>query len=1610
MTIFGLTTWEELDAFISRIVSASFSSSSADSSEPLRKGQKKASVKAAKSPSSEEQLTVTLFDGTAFDVRVSNAQSADGNVRFLSEELLAMARRDGTALREGGVQGSSDLADFLVNAVITGATQNANGVYEVETGKEYSIILTFAESSSCQFKNREQLIYQMPEGIEILTEQESDGNINIVYKGRTYQVGFHYVLDTNGLLTIRFDTNDPDFPRLEESTNVSFRFTYTGEFDGSKTTIEFNDVITKDITFDEPDPGQAYAEKEGFFDETTGKIFYTITVRATGDVTDVNVRDVISGNALIFNNDVQVSGNSGSYTDNHAENGFDYTFASMNDGEVITITYSCGLDYSLDSDKDGKLSVDQTKNTITVDPDPGDPHTSEYSREITYKYTVKHPGTEADTTEDGDKIINWEIEYNPLALVAVPGDTITDKISAASAEYMKYHGNGITVEVYDHSGSLVETRDVSYGSLTNHTDSTWTYTIPTTDTTPYRYVIKYQTIVDMDKVNSGTGVAIDLINTANDSSSSIHVHPDNEIDVVKEVESFTTQEVTWNVTLSIPQEGLTSAVVTDYLPAMTDYETTAAPASYQDLFKEDSLIITPELQDGEGYDVTYSNGSIVITFYKNVNTTPKTPGLNGVAGGRTINVRLTTLVDQEWLKAGYEVPRFQNHVNTIDFNGKTDTATVIFGKPGIEKTAVTPDGKSFLYSILISGLKEDSFSITDTFDTSLLEVDTSKASDGNHMRIFGGTQYSQIAGKTPVSYTDTTDGIVITGNSVPKQPDGNYYPYYRIDYYLKLKNGVDLEQLAIANGGKYDLTNTAVWNGHENSFTYNTKYDFLNKKLLNAGELGGTNRKAQYKITFNPAKATLNKGDPMVMTDVMSANLSVDYGSIQIVTDPPGQTVPYSLSGGKDEHGVPNGTTVATYTVPDSTKVVITYNADVRGNSSQTIVNTVSVNDEDETITTTKSYGTVSEGEGAIASFKIVKVDGYDANKKLSGVRFRIFAENPALSFDGEANQVKEIELTTDDNGEIVLDGGEYTFHFNECYHVQEIEPLPDYGTISFDYLVTLTNDMAKVDYGHYIYYYSDTMQIKNWPLEGLIVEKQVDSDVAADKEQYYKFRVYILDENGNVDTSYNAKNGDDQFENGVVEFQLKDREQKMFWGFEKGTRYKVEEIEANGLTTSISYKELDENGNVTPVTVSSSSHSGTLTQSTETVVFKNSKSSHGSLKVKKSVTVGGAEVTEATKNLADGTYTFIVKNEDGDTVATPTITITNGVSNTATVSNLLPGDYTVTEDVSQNPTGMTLTSGNDIPVVVAANNTANIPLAEFTNDQPVGSLQIKKNVTVGGAEVTEATKNLADGTYTFSITGPNSYSSTLKITITNGVAASATLDGETIMPDADGFVQIEPVGEYTVTEDTTGLAAEHIGLTSENPQKVQVSKDNVSGIKTAEFVNNKDVGGLKLKKTWSGVPDGADLSGLEIIITNPDGTETKIHYSDFVNDEYVVATNVPVGLEYSVRETNAGTLITAYTLTSDSTQTGTKKIVKGTDGTIELINKYTQDKGSLKVKKSVTVNGAPVTEATKNLADGGDEEPGGRDLYLHDHRAGQLLCYQDDRGRKRSERNGSDR
>ena len=400
-----------------------------------------------------DSFSVYAFIETSDSLDKNALDSLDENPVPLTNENKSKSATRGT--RDGHISHkSTNLADFLANVVIVGAVQDENGAYIVEKDKNYSIICSFVESSMHQFDNDAQLTYQMPDGVVVLSEQIGQMEIDIVYKGRTYQIDASYDLGTDGNLAIEFDQNDPDYIRLAESTNVSFRFSCYASFDGSETNIHFSEDIERDLVFTDPEPGEAYVTKTGYYDEAEGVFHYTVKVTATGDIEDVNVKDTLLGNALVFNNDVSVSGNSSSYTANSANNGFDYTFDSMQEGEEITITYSAHVNFAKDTDNDGKITVSQTKNTVTVEPDPGDPHTSSYSREIKYKYAVKN-GEITDTTADGDKIIEWTIDYNPLALAAVGGDSVTDTISADSTAYMTYYGNGLVIEVRDHNGNFV---------------------------------------------------------------------------------------------------------------------------------------------------------------------------------------------------------------------------------------------------------------------------------------------------------------------------------------------------------------------------------------------------------------------------------------------------------------------------------------------------------------------------------------------------------------------------------------------------------------------------------------------------------------------------------------------------------------------------------------------------------------------------------------------------------------------------------------------------------------------------------------------------------------------------------------------------------------------------------------------------------------------------------------------------------------------------------------------------------------------------------------------------------------------------------------------------
>ena len=124
--ILGITTKADADEFISNVEDVKFSN------ENLVKVQK------------------TLFKGWVL-------KSLEP---FSSEELLTIIMKDGTVIevKVTDIQESSDLTNFLVNAVITGATQNENGEYEVETGRDYSYILNVPQRLDFDFLLKQNLI------------------------------------------------------------------------------------------------------------------------------------------------------------------------------------------------------------------------------------------------------------------------------------------------------------------------------------------------------------------------------------------------------------------------------------------------------------------------------------------------------------------------------------------------------------------------------------------------------------------------------------------------------------------------------------------------------------------------------------------------------------------------------------------------------------------------------------------------------------------------------------------------------------------------------------------------------------------------------------------------------------------------------------------------------------------------------------------------------------------------------------------------------------------------------------------------------------------------------------------------------------------------------------------------------------------------------------------------------------------------------------------------------------------------------------------------------------------------------------------------------------
>lgn len=485
----------------------------------------------------------------------------------------------------------------------------------------------------------------------------------------------------------------------------------------------------------------------------------------------------------------------------------------------------------------------------------------------------------------------------------------------------------------------------------------------------------------------------------------------------------------------------------------------------------------------------------------------------------------------------------------------------------------------------------------------------------------------------------------------------------------------------------------------------------------------------------------------MTMTDTVT-NLSVDITSIKAV---PSEGVTFDMSG-----------YTVTYTIPDATKVVVTYRARVLFDKEPATHQTATI--KFSNTAEMKGYHDHTEGDaektnsgGGVAPLYRINLMKYEAGNMTHRLQGAVFAlcdvnDNPILDKDGN-----EVQFTTDDDGMIRIYGDQHEdgwalFPETE-YHLKEIVAPPNYMLADFVYKFTISRD-GRTDYQNLIFHSGDTMSAKNYPGTDINVKKswknkageEVDppEDTTIEVKLQQKigggeFSDIIREEVKQPDGSYQWQDtegktlilsADNDWEGWFNSLPKTVPTGESFDGDDVGVEYQVVETKVNGETPKEGTVTIDaqESGGSTIVTITNIIEEGL-----------------GSLKLKKLVTVNG-DVTTGT--IADETYVFTITGpteaEDAYKVTKNVeITVSDGAAVSAKVdgqdaelvddyvevANLEAGEYTITETTPTNGTspvdGKTKTvtveagkSGEDVSVTAKATFTNNIDVVDIDVDK----------------------------------------------------------------------------------------------------------------------------------------------------------------------------------------------------------------------------------------------------------------------------------------------------
>lgn len=1269
---------------------------------------------------------------------------------FTSEETLVISLKNGgkIVVRVTDSQ-SADITGQLIDATIsgTGASSSGDNWTIQDPSGSYSIGLSFKENAYNPFprmaatEDELKLTYSLPEGLIV---DAQSGFVSFKNEALGIEMQIPWALTSDGKISFTLDNTESSYSDqqghqytayevFDDVTTGEINFNFTGKWDGTTEKLHFSSTVEKNVEIGTPEPGKIELSKDGWFDYGKRQLHYRFIVKAVdGEVDAATVTDTLTNatGITIDRSSVTITHNEwvhddSSHTETINDQGMVVNFFNLSSGKEYYIDYFADIDYQLlDTDNDGKVSL-SPNNKVT------DGNTTKEKDVVidNYIYTNvnKNVGTQSDIIQVGDKYyreLEWTINVNDSKIADLKNTILKDTIKTQTPP-MTYWGEGLTVTRTDTSGNTT-TQIVPWENLLAYdAASGWTYQFPST-TDKAAYVFTYKTRVDVTDLKDIATVKNEAEGEYGTSGKEAKVEPDELYGIEKEFVRIEDENAVWKITLTVPPDGLDNAYVEDRVPRHNNYIDKLVSYTVDGLVSGETITENWKNDSGFGLDFYYNGAK----------------GLKGTGEERTIEITVITKLDQEWINDS-NAPAM--HTNYARLNSLEVSASKSFSKKSIKKVGkVVDDPKTVVYQnqkyycfeywIEMQGVDGAPLTLSDSMNIDGVIYWSTKArpdTQWNNWDANLSVYYSEYSSPNRWNSTEcgtaalVQDGssatFTITEESLQKKPNGEYYPYYQLQYYVLVPEDRMQEMAAQSEGLEWNLENEIDWDGNKSTSDYKVSYKGIDKELINESSLGGSERIGHFRITVNPKGATVNGGEAYKLEDTFSDSLAVDYSSF--VFSDPDAILSYSISGN-----------TITIWIEDSKPVTIDYNAKVLGEGSIPISNTAETDWGDDDINTTKEFHGDSSGGGDSVHLTLLKVDNDNAKIRLPGVKFVLHSSEPR--FEVELNRypiaARTFETTSDGTVEIKAPKDSYQIYFNVGYYLVEVpESVPEgYSVLSYDPSFII-DENGITDWSIHQYYNGYVMQVKNEKKKGnLEVTKTVVSDEEDDKTKEYSFEVrfYKDDTNTVIDEDLNGVYGDVALSAGIGTFTLKDGEKVLINGVPEGRYYVVKEI---GVPEGMSV--------LYDGTVSEEATGSIVYNETKSVPVTNKRGPvTGSLKITKVVETDGGG---AIGTLADGTYTFAIKDSDGNNAVGKvngtdihngqvTITIVNGQSNTVEVTDLNAGEYTITE-ISGDNKAVTLDTAPKTVTVIAGKSGDDVDpttgIASFTNRYEKTSVSVKK-------------------------------------------------------------------------------------------------------------------------------------------------------------------------------------------------------------------------------------------------------------------------------------------